>query len=365
MLVVDAVDDDPVVPLPVRDRRQRQVVEPALRRPDRARREAELLGAARDPGQRRPVGRGVDGLADVGDADRRGRSGGRSSPGRRRRSPSRRAGRRAGTGGSGAASAPRRRRPAPPPPAPARARPARARRAAASPPPAGSPRRNRAGRWRRGGSRTAGCAAPAGAGSRDARRAGGGRARAGSAAACTPRRPARSRRAARSETATARRRSRPCAGRRGGSRRRPRSCRRARAPARSRTSARVDRPRARSISPAGTSTRSSSETRSARASFESCAKLECTRKKFHSDRPVASAWNASRTCGCERVSAVKTDLPSRSACTAPLARTVATRTVSASRAISPKLSPRRSTLSGTSSPWSPCLTTRAEPAAST
>ena len=70
MLVVDAVDDDPVVPLPVRDGRQRQVVEPALRRPDRARREAELLGAARDPGQRRPVGRGVDGLADVGDADR-------------------------------------------------------------------------------------------------------------------------------------------------------------------------------------------------------------------------------------------------------------------------------------------------------
>ena len=55
-----------------------------------------------------------------------------------------------------------------------------------------------------------------------------------------------------------------------------------------------------------------------------------TRKKFQSDRVSASVWNAWRTSGCERVNAVKTELPRRSACTGPLARTVATRIVSPS-----------------------------------
>ena len=69
VVAVDAVEHDPVVALPVHDRRQRQLVEPALRRADRAGVEAELLGAARDPGERRPVGRRVHDLADVRDRD--------------------------------------------------------------------------------------------------------------------------------------------------------------------------------------------------------------------------------------------------------------------------------------------------------
>ena len=58
-----------MVSLPVHDRGQRQLIEAALRGPYRARDEPQLLGAPRDPGERRAVGRGVHELADVRDRD--------------------------------------------------------------------------------------------------------------------------------------------------------------------------------------------------------------------------------------------------------------------------------------------------------
>ena len=51
----------------------------------------------------------------------------------------------------------------------------------------------------------------------------------------------------------------------------------------------------------------------------------------------------------------------RSASTSPLARTVAVRCPPSSSAISPKVSPGCRKLSGISSPFSPCLSTRARP----
>ncbi len=61
----DLVQDDPVVALPVDDRRQRQLVQPALRRAHRPRGQPELGGARGDPGEARPVRRGVHDLADL------------------------------------------------------------------------------------------------------------------------------------------------------------------------------------------------------------------------------------------------------------------------------------------------------------
>ena len=62
--VADLVEDDPVISLPVADRRQRQPVEPALRGAHGIRLEAERLGAAGDAQQARPVARRVHELAD-------------------------------------------------------------------------------------------------------------------------------------------------------------------------------------------------------------------------------------------------------------------------------------------------------------
>ena len=72
--------------------------------------------------------------------------------------------------------------------------------------------------------------------------------------------------------------------------------------------------------------------------------------------------NVARTSGWWRESAAKTLAWRRSTWTSVLARTVAMRVpASSSSPVSPKVSPRCSVLSETSSPFAACFTTRAEP----
>ncbi len=66
---VDAGHDNPVVLVPVDDRRHRHLVEMLRRRLDRSRRQAELFAGAADRAQARAVESGVDQLPDARQAD--------------------------------------------------------------------------------------------------------------------------------------------------------------------------------------------------------------------------------------------------------------------------------------------------------
>src|SRR3954469_15360201 len=70
MLRAGLVEDDPVVALPVDDRRERQLVQPALRRTDRASLETECLRRPCDPVQGGPAYARVRDVADVRQRDR-------------------------------------------------------------------------------------------------------------------------------------------------------------------------------------------------------------------------------------------------------------------------------------------------------
>ena len=70
----DVVQHQPVIAVPVADRRQRHAIEILRRRLDRARGEAQLLGRAAERTQARAVETGVDQLPDARERHRRGRS---------------------------------------------------------------------------------------------------------------------------------------------------------------------------------------------------------------------------------------------------------------------------------------------------